>query len=166
MESHKLQSKWVLWSHQPEDVCNQWDVSSYRKHAVISTVEEFWNIFNGFKSLVNPDMWFFMRDGIPPIWEHQVNKQGGRYKFKIAGSKLDNIWLSLAMYLVTENICVNPKDSVYVSGISVSPKQHNFSTVSIWNSDNTANDSSKFATNIRGIDFRTGVYQTHTKTRR
>lgn len=156
-----LHSTWVLWSHPPESECNRWDISSYVKHCEISTVEEFWNVFNGFKSLINPDMWFLMRKGIPPIWEHSINKQGGRYKFKIPGDQIDNIFLMLCAHLVTENICVEEEDSIFVSGISVSPKQKEFSTASIWDIDSTVNDNKKFATNIRGIDFKKGIYQTH-----
>lgn len=164
--THKLHSNWVLWTHEPANLCNKWGLESYHKHAVIKTAEQFWDIMNGFKSLVNPDMWFLMREGIPPIWEDKINEEGGSYKFKIPGDKVDNIWLNLAVHLVTENLCVNPEDSIFVSGIAVSPKQHQFSTVSIWNLDSASNDSSKFAANIPGINFRKVMYEPHKKRRR
>lgn len=159
--SHPLASKWILWSHPPANVCNRWDFSSYINHGNIGTVEEFWNVFNGFKSLVNPDMWFFMREGIPPIWEDDINKLGGRYKFKIAGDQVDNTFLNLCMHLVTGNICLNPADSAMISGVSVSPKQKDLSTISIWDIDSSVNDPRKFASNIKGISFTSGLYDTH-----
>jgi hypothetical protein len=159
--THPLNNSWILWSHAPASECDKWDIDSYVNHGKVSTVEDFWHIFNGIKSLVNPDMWFFMRDGIPPIWEHSINKKGGRYKFKIAGNKVDNIFLNLCAHLVTENICLDPNDSVFISGVSVSPKQKQFSTVSIWDIDSSVNDSKKFASNIEGINFVNGLYDIH-----
>mgnify|MGYP000005585516 CR=1 FL=1 len=159
--THPLHSTWVLWSHPPASVSNNWDINSYVKHCTVSTVEDFWNVFNGMKSLVNPDMWFFMRKDIPPIWEHDINKQGGRYKFKIHGDKVDNVFLNLCVHLVTEHICISSSDSIFISGVSVSPKQKEQSTVSIWDIDSSVNDSKKFASNINGIDFVTGLYDDH-----
>lgn len=159
--THPLHSSWVLWSHPPSSVCNDWDIGSYVQHTKVSTVEDFWNIFNGLKSLVNPDMWFFMRENIPPIWEHDINKAGGRYKFKVTGDKVDNTFLNLCVHLVTENICIDARDSIYISGVSISPKQKELSTVSIWDTDSTVNDSKKFASNISGINFETGLYDVH-----
>lgn len=169
--NHPLLSKWILWSHPPAQKCNKWDIDSYVKHCTISTVEEFWNVLNGFKSLVNEDMWFFMREGIPPIWEHSINKQGGRYTFKVTGDKVDNIFTDLCAHLVTENICLEQKNSVLVSGLSVSPKSRELSTVSIWDINSSLNipnpdGTNKFAGNITGIDFSTGVYKTHINSHR
>lgn len=164
--THPLPRNWILWSHPPENVCNRWDIDSYVNHGLICTVEDFWYIFNGFKSLVNPDMWFFMREKIPPIWEHAINKQGGRYKFKVTGENVDNTFLNLCAHLVTENICLDPRDSNFISGVSVSPKQKDLSTISIWDIDSTVNDPKKFASNIKGIDFTTGLYDTHAGDRR
>lgn len=159
--SHPLNDKWVLWMHQPASKCNRWDLASYKQHCVISTVEDFWNLFNGMKSLVNEDMWFLMRHGIPPRWEDPVNKEGGSFKFKVPGDRLDNCWLTLAMHLVTETMCVNMRDSKLISGISTSPKQHNFSTLSIWNLDSAATDCKQFPSNVEGIDFKMSLYQAH-----
>ena len=53
--THKLNRRWVLWSH---DNGKGWLESDYTRHAVISTVEQFWEIYNGLPSLNNKDMWF------------------------------------------------------------------------------------------------------------
>jgi len=159
--AHPLHSTWILWSHPPSAVCDRWDIDSYVQHGKVRTVEDFWNVFNGIKSLVNPDMWFFMRENIPPIWEHNINKMGGRYKFKVTGEKVDNTFLNLCAHLVTENICIDSRDSIFISGVQVSPKQKDLSTVSIWDIDSSVNDGKKFASNINGIDFETGLYDVH-----
>jgi len=159
--THPLKDQWVLWTHAPASKLNRWDLSSYRQHVVIRTVEDFWNLFNGLKSLVNEDMWFLMRKGIPPRWEDPINREGGSFKFKVPGDRIDNCWLTLALHLVTETMCVNEKDSRLISGISTSPKQYNFSTLSIWNLDSAATDCKQFPSNIEGIDFNMSLYQAH-----
>lgn len=158
---HMLNDRWVLWSHVPAHENDDWSLKSYRRHLVIETVEEFWNLFNGFPSLVNKDMWFLMREGVPPIWEHEVNAQGGSFKFRVGGDKVDNVWLTLAQFLVTENMCINPDDSVLISGISMSPKQNSFSTINIWNLDSGSIDCAQFPGNIDGIDFKLSRYHSH-----
>ena len=159
--THPLKDTWVLWTHAPSNECNDWSIAGYKKHAEISTVEDFWYIFNGLKSLLNKDMWFLMRIGISPRWEDPINKQGGSFKFKVSGDRIDNCWLSLALHLITETMCINEKDSRLISGISTSPKQNNYSTLSIWNLDSAATDCSQFPSNIEGIDFKMSLYQAH-----
>ena len=158
---HRLAGRWVLWSHVPASENDRWDMESYRRHCVIETVEQFWNVFNGLPSLVNKDMWFLMREGVPPIWEHEVNAQGGSFKFRVEGERLDNVWLTLAMFLVTENMCLRQEDARLISGISMSPKQHGFSTINIWNLDSASVDSAQFPSNIDGIDFKMSRYHSH-----
>lgn len=163
--THPLHTGWVLWSHLPSSKNNKWDLPSYRKHATLRTVEDFWNVYNGLPSLVNQDMWFLMREGIPPIWEHEINSEGGSFKFRVPGAKLDNIWLTLSRFLVTENMCIDPEDSLLISGISMSPKQNNFFTVNIWNMDSASTDCTQFPSNIDGIDFKMSRYHAHSQRR-
>lgn len=157
--THKLAGTWVLWSH---DVDNpSWDLSGYRKHDKITTVEEFWEIFNGMPSLINRDMWFLMREGIPPRWEDPVNKEGGSFKFRVSGDKVDNTWLTLALYLVTDNMCLEQQDADLISGISLSPKRNNFCTISVWNLDSEHTAHAIFPHNINGINFEMSRYEAH-----
>ena len=157
--THKLSCNWVLWSHA-HDV-RGYKLEDYEKHCVIRTVEDFWNVFNGLPSLINKDMWFLMREGIPPRWEDPINAEGGSFKFRVPGNKIDNAWLTLALRLVTENMCLDPDDANLISGIAVSPKKHNFCTLSVWNLDCRRTEYSKFPRNIEGIDFTMSLYQAH-----
>jgi hypothetical protein len=158
--SHPLQSKWVLWTHKPHSENSDWTIRGYEQQATISTVEEFWYVMNGLPSMNNPDMWFLMKYGIPPIWEDPVNAQGGAFKFRISNACIDNAFLSLAVHVVTGHICRDPLQSRNISGISVSPKGGNL-TLSIWNNDATSVDCAQFPTNIPGISFQVSLYQSH-----
>lgn len=157
--SHMLSDKWVLWSHASDN--NGWRLEDYRKHCTMSSVEEFWEIFNGMPSLLNRDMWFLMREGIPPQWEAPVNKEGGSFKFRVSGTDADNTWLTLSMYLVTETMCMEEKDAELISGISLSPKRGNFCTISVWNLDSKHTAHAIFPKNINGINFEMSRYEAH-----
>jgi len=157
--THKLADRWVLWSHAHDD--RGWKLADYRKHCVISTVEEFWEVFNGKPSLINRDMWFMMREGIPPLWEAQVNREGGSFKFRVPGNNADNTWLTLAIHMVTENMCMKPSDAQLICGISLSPKRGNFCTVSVWNLDSQHTQHAIFPSNINDVDFNMSRYDPH-----
>lgn len=157
--THKLADRWVLWSHSHDN--QGWRAQDYRKHCTISTVEGFWNIWNGLPSMINRDMWFLMRDGIPPMWEDVVNKQGGAFKFRVAGCDVDNTWLTLALHLVTENMCLSRDDAELISGITISPKKGAYCTISVWNLDSTRTERAIFPTNINGINFESSLYEPH-----
>lgn len=157
--THKLADRWVLWSHHADE--REWKLPNYRKHATISTVEGFFEIFNEMPSLINRDQWFLMREGIIPLWEAPVNKEGGSFKFRVPGVDADNTWLTLALYLVTENMCMHVKDAHLISGISFSPKRGNFCTISVWNLDSTHTEHAIFPHNINGIDFQISRYEAH-----
>ena len=158
-KTHKLKDSWVLWSHDADNP--SWKLEDYRKHEPFNTVEGFWEIFNGMPSLINRDMWFLMRKGIPPRWEDPVNKEGGSFKFRVPGERADNTWLTLSMYLVSENMCMKHSDAGLISGISLSPKRGNFCTVSVWNLDSGHTALANFPNNINGINFSMSRYEAH-----
>ena len=157
--THKLADHWVLWSHAHDN--NGWRLQDYRKHCVISTVESFWGIWNAMPSMINRDMWFLIREGIPPQWEAPINKQGGAFKFRVQGPDVDNTWLTLAIHLLSENMCLAPSDAELISGISVSPKKGGYCTISVWNLDSTRTERAIFPANIPGINFERSLYDPH-----
>lgn len=157
--NHLLNTPWVLWSH--DNLCQNWDIKNYRKHETIRTMEDFWHVYNGLPSLLNKDMWFLMRDGIPPLWEHAINQEGGSWQFRIENPAADNTWLTLSIHLVTENICLKPEDSNLICGISLSPKENNVSTISVWNLSSTKTSHTMFPSNIEDVDFMKSRYKPH-----
>lgn len=157
--NHKLNAPWVLWSH--DHLCPNWGVKDYRRHCVIETVEDFWNVYNGMPSLLNKDMWFLMRKDIPPLWEHPINQEGGSWQFRIEGSAADNTWLTLSIHLITDNICLKYEDARSICGISLSPKEHNVSTISVWNLSSSKTSHTMFPSNIEGVDFVRSRYKPH-----
>lgn len=157
--SHKLSGRWVLWSHDHDK--RGWKLGDYTKHVTMSTTEEFWQVYNGLMPLNNKDMWFLMREGIPPLWEHAINAEGGSFKFRVDGSSVDNTWLTLSLFLISENMCLRPEDASLISGLSISPKANGFATISVWNLDSAVTRADQFPKNISGIDFNMSRYDPH-----
>lgn len=171
MSSDRLNTNWTLWQHSHDST--NWTINGYKKVATFSTVTDFWKIYNVLPS-VTFDMWFLMRgtterindrpaiQEIIPMWEDERNKQGGSFKFKIYNSDVDNTWLILSLYLISESLC-KPQDMQYISGISCSPKKNDYSTIAVWNTDSTRNDYSSFPSNIPNIVFTKSIYEPHIK---
>ena len=156
---HKLNNKWVLFFHDPED--NDWSVKSYKKLYEVESIEQFWDLFDfiGSKYISN-GMFFFMRDGIAPVWEDKKNEDGGCWSFKISKKDIYNSWIELSMALLGENITNNIKDSKDITGISISPKK-SFSIIKIWNSDSNKNSNSLISKKIPYIFLNSSIYKSH-----
>src|SRR3990172_9219000 len=126
----KLSSKYVLWTH--DLFKNDWSINSYKKLCTIDNVSSFWKLFNNFNKLGFRHMhFFFMKEGIDPIWEHDMNRNGGICSFKIDIESSLDIWELLGTLIVCDNITDNPQD---INGLSISPK-NSWALVKIWNKD-------------------------------
>jgi len=63
-----------------------------------------------------------MRDGIDPIWEDPKNRNGGCWSIKLTETHRNfNIWLKLAIKLVSENMFKDVKydESKIITGLSI-----------------------------------------------
>ena len=156
-EQHRLNDNWVLWFHEMNS--EDWTVESYKKLAEISTIEEFWSVYNHIPSVIN-GMWFLMRKEhndkpIYPLWEDPTVIDGGAWLFKIHKIQADNVWLDLSLLLIGETICDNPLE---IMGLSISPKKY-YVTIRVWNRDK--NVVSKFLEKIENVDFNEAIYKAH-----
>src|SRR3989338_9415448 len=170
-ENHYLNTAWTLWHHSSQST--DWSLNGYTKVATFYTIEQFWEIYNALPTITY-DMWFLMRGNTPamngrpayqqvvPLWEDERNLQGGSFKFKIHTSEVDNILLTLSLFLISESMC-KPEDTIYLSGLSCSSKRNDYCTISVWNLDATRNDYSSFPTNIPGVSFSKSIFEPHIK---
>lgn len=171
MAEHKLNNGWVFWYHLPHSKNSDWSIKGYEtlndadgKTLIIDTVEKFWKVYNILPTLANSsdeNLWFLMREGIPPIWEHDINKEGGAFKFKIRKTDADNVWFELSLYLIGENLCIDEKDAELISGISISPKRSDHVTIRVWNLDANQTETAVYPSNILGLDFNKSLYEAH-----
>lgn len=138
-----LNDTWKLYFHDP--CSKEWDKKSYIDIATISTVDDFWIIFENIKEKLHLGMFFLMREHIFPTWDDENNVNGCFMSLKILKTSLKEISEKILIHLVNETLL---KEKYYhnwesINGISFSPKKH-FCIVKIWIKDKTMQDSSWF----------------------
>ena len=129
--------KYNLWCH---DIYNKdWSLSAYSKLCKIENVSEFWKVFNNLDKLGSKvNNFFLMKNGIDPIWEHEINRNGGVCSLKVDNDQALNIYQDLCSYMMCDMLT---NDSNDINGISYSPK-NSWAIIKIWNKSKS-NDLSK-----------------------
>jgi hypothetical protein len=153
---HLLNTKWILWFHNPLD--NNWNIDSYINIATITSIEDFWGIYNNIDSkIIENGMLFLMRDKIEPLWEHTENINGGSWSFKIPKENIKSIWDEISINLCIENVSNNDKN--IINGISISPKKK-FSILKIWNKNKNI-DSIENLNKLDILSYDESLYKPH-----
>lgn len=85
--------------------------SMHEETEVVDSVEQFWVSFSNLKNIEDVSIdteYFFFKKGIKPLWEDEMNKNGGRWSFSFSNSHhkfkrlaLSIFWELLLMKLVS-----------------------------------------------------------------
>lgn len=130
IEFHRLEHKWNLWAHLPQDP--DWTLASYKNIYQFKTIEETIGITEMLPhDLVKNCMLFIMKDGITPMWEDSKNRNGGCFSYKVSNKNVFETWRDLTYILIGESLSSNAMFVNSISGITISPKK-NFCIVKIW----------------------------------
>jgi hypothetical protein len=124
---HKLHTPWVLWYHDIQS--RDWSLDGYQQLVTINTIEDFHRMIHSLYEIEN-NMYYLMRQGIPPLWDDSINIDGGAWTFKVNKKDISEFWTKLAIMIIGETICAQSEKIV---GISISPKLK-FATVRVWTS--------------------------------
>lgn len=125
-----LKIPWVLWAHLPHD--QDWSMSSYTSIMPSTTVEELWGVAHALPpALLCGCMVFFMRDGINPIWEDPLNKNGGYFSYKVVNKNAPEAWRVLMLRVAGETLTNSTPFNQAITGISISPKK-GFCIIKVW----------------------------------
>jgi Eukaryotic initiation factor 4E len=142
-----LNSKWSLYYHLPQE--RSWALSSYK--LVMDDIDSMDKVIalsdKLTDSIVRYCMLFVMREDIAPTWEHPKNRAGGAFLFKVLNKNVPEAWRELMFALHGETLMLDPKNSAYVNGITISPKK-NVCIFKIWMSGCNVQDP----TSIRVIE--------------
>ncbi|XP_017011827.2 eukaryotic translation initiation factor 4E1 [Drosophila takahashii] len=131
---HPLEHTWTLW-HWENDRTKSWtemlsDVTSF------NTVEDFFSVYYFVKppsdlKIFNDYMVF--KEGVRPMWEDDVNKEGGRWIMlldKASRGFIDKIWHDLLLCMIGE--CFQYSDEICGVVINVRNKANK---LSLWTKD-------------------------------
>ena len=140
-----LNDTWKIYFHDPSS--NDWEKTSYVELGEISTIYEFWNLYEVLKPQLHKGMFFVMREHIFPKWDDECNKQGSFASIKILKNALGKFGEEIIIRLLGETL-INYKihDTVnwdVINGISFSPKKH-FCIVKIWMKNSKLNKKEAF----------------------
>ena len=140
-----LSQKWVLWYHDPNN--NDYSLASYIEIFTVTNVPEFWMIVDGIPDKMwESGMFFFMRKGIPPLWDAIENDKGGAWSKKVDAVDTHAVFIDCMVHCIAESL-LKSKNEV-VSGVTVSPKGQ-FHIVKVWNSTTTVSDRKMFSPTLK-----------------
>lgn len=123
--NYQLNDTWVLWFHDLNN--NSWTFDSYIKIFSFDTVDDFWILYNNLNNIYN-GMYYLMREGYPPMWDHDKNINGAGWTYKVDKIYANEFWEKLSCFCIGETISTKSKD---VIGISISPKIK-YVSIRIW----------------------------------
>ena len=113
----KLHQTWTVWFHTSH--LNDWSKTSYKKIVSFDTIKGFWEAYHYIFPVLNKGIFFIMKEGILPMWEHEENSGGCAISFL---SPDINMWRDLSMALVVNQFIGNGN---VLNGISRCQKRNN-----------------------------------------
>ena len=154
----KLNSKWDLWFHNLSNP--DWSINGYTKIYTLETIEEFWEINMRMNiNIIQNGMFFLMKEGIQPLWEHDTNINGGCWSYKISKKECYISWVELIMSICGETLLENKYNNI-INGVSISPKK-NFCIIKIWTNNNENTSNSLLSKNIYNLNVSQCLYKEH-----
>lgn len=126
-----LNDIWSVYFHNP--ISSNWERDGYVKISDISTIQDFWKVYNQLASHIHNGMFFFMREHIFPTWDDPLNKDGSFLSFKVVKDKIQEFSELILIRLLGETLLIDQQQKKWdiINGISFSPKK-NFCIVKIW----------------------------------
>ena len=135
-----MSQSWTLWYHDPAN--NDYSLQSYIRIFEVKDVSDFWTIVDGIpKEMWESGMFFFMRTGIPPLWDAPENDKGGAWSKKVDAADTHAVFVDCMVHCIAESFLKGQNETI--SGVTVSPKGQ-FHIVKIWNSTTKVSDRKLF----------------------
>jgi hypothetical protein len=130
---------WCLYYHNPVDT--KWTPESYQYIGTAKTWNDFFSFMKELDDVsVQHGMFFWMREGIPPLYENHANIKGGCYSLRVSRQRATHYYM---LYIVASMLgTVVEENNNIIQGISISPKRiveknQSFNVIKIWNKDCT-----------------------------
>eukprot|EP00834_Sanchytrium_tribonematis_P003036 NODE_107_length_18988_cov_0.534491.p14 type:complete len:177 gc:universal NODE_107_length_18988_cov_0.534491:4492-5022(+) len=121
---HPLQNHWILW-YQPMN-----DFKTLQKVVEVTTVEEFWSVFNNLRQLENMEdktTLYFFKQGIDPAWECKLNK--GRLKGNLIRNRDCNVvYQQVLMHCIGEAY----KSMDEINGVAICVRKNKAFRLDVW----------------------------------
>ena len=157
-EIKKLSDNWTFYIHLQEN--KDWSIDSYIKIMNFNNVEEAILLNDEINyDLIKKSMLFLMKEDIFPTWEHEKNRDGGCFSFKVFNKDVAFVWKQLYYCLIGNSLTADIEANKCINGITVSPKKK-FCIVKVWMNGCQYNDT-KIFTKIDGLDIDGCIFKKH-----
>jgi hypothetical protein len=134
--------EWTLYFHSPRE--KKWGIETYTAIGIAKTWRDVYGILNALgENKIRGGMYFWMRRGIPPLWENFQNIRGGSYSLRGSLDSGVDVFITYSVAAML-GVATHTKDDKIV-GCSISPKlvgngDHQnigFYVIKVWNQDCT-----------------------------
>ena len=122
--------KWSIHHAQSHD----WALESFTFVAAVKSIQEYWLVknilFDGdIKPFLNNYMYFFLKDGVEPLWEHSSNIDGGVWTWSFTDkSKALTEYLNVVLSVAGGTYA----DCEHVNCINLTTNKHGGSNIRVW----------------------------------
>jgi len=135
--------EWTLFFHSPRE--KRWSIDTYTELGSVKTWKDVFALINALGDMkLKGGMYFWMRKGIPPLWENFQNIRGGSYSLR--GSLENGVDIFLLYSISAMAGCATMMGDDKIMGVNISPKlvgggnrdtdqTIGFYTIKIWNQD-------------------------------
>jgi translation initiation factor 4E len=107
--------------------------SSIKEIATVSTVEEFWTVYdwlNRPNDLPNTTDFHFFRRGIKPTWEDPENVKGGKWLIRLKKGLASRYWEEILLAMVGQQFHGVPAEEINGAVVSI---RYGEDIISVWN---------------------------------
>lgn len=157
---NQLSCNWTLWAHLPQDP--NWSIDSYKLLWEFKTMQDTIAITETLPpGLILNGMLFIMRSETLPMWEHENNRNGGCFSYRVSHKYAYDVWKKMTYMLVGGTISTNKKMVDNINGITISLKK-NFCVIKIWMKTNLLQNPEDIMSGIDGINSRGVMFKSHT----
>ena len=157
METILLDHNYTMYYHDVSD--ENWDKDSYRTIYTFGTLNDVVKLQNTISNYTS-GMFFLMRDPIFPLFEDDANLNGGYWTYKIPKKDMNKIWMEMVGRFVCNGITKDPKHSLLINGISISPKITNC-ILKIWTNDSRVQQTSILSSDVNKLLNMECYYRPH-----
>lgn len=129
---HPLRCSWTFWcSTRSTKSSHEAYLDNVKQVGTVSSVEEFWSYYSHMAPISDlplPSDYHLFKDGIKPMWEDEVNKDGGKWIVRLRKGVVVRFWENLVFALIGEQFDVDDE----ICGAVVSSRFHE-DILSVWN---------------------------------
>lgn len=128
---------WCLYYHNPVDT--RWTPDSYQMLGTAKTWNDLFVMTNTLEDVcLQQGMLFWMREGIPPLYENHANIKGGCYSLRVSRQRSVHYFMLYTIAAMMGSAVQTAENTI--QGVSISPKRiveknQSFNVIKIWNKD-------------------------------